>query len=350
MSIRFLALAAWLLSAAAAPAIAQTSDEGSHRWAVHVDDDLFAFTDHDRDYTAGLTFALTGGSAREHRLSLSPLLDRLDRALRVGAPRGDFERAGDALEMGLLLFTPQNLAATEALHDDRPYASLVYLASSTLEVDEANGTAVQSSLALGFLGSPLAGELHRGFHRAVGNEVPQGYAHQISAGGEPTFLYVSSRYKLLADGHFGARPYSLRLGVSASVGYVTETNFELALRTDTPWWSASAAAVDYAGHPQIGAEPLRAPRGRPRVQLEAGLKIHARLYNAFLEGQFRHSDVTFRSSELQPLLVDAWLGATAALARGLSVSYAVHHQTEEIETGRDAHAFTWASIGVARRF
>ena len=133
-------------------------------------------------------------------------------------------------------------------------------------------------------------------------------------------------------------PYSVRLGVGGSVGYITEANVEIAFRTNAPWWESSAAAADYSGHPQIDGPPLSIG-DHPRVQLEAGAKLHARVYNAFLEGQFRHSDVTFGSSGLEPVLVDVWLAATTVLANGLSVSYAVHRQTAEIETGRGGARF-----------
>jgi hypothetical protein len=89
---------------------------------------------------------------------------------------------------------------------------------------------------------------------------------------------------------------------------------------------------------------------RPRLQLEAGAKLHARVYNAFLQGQFRHSDVAFASSGLNPVLVDLWVGATTALRNGLAVNYTVHRQTREIEAGRGARNFTWATIGVTQRF
>ena len=62
----------------------------------------------------------------------------------------------------------------------------------------------------------------------------------------------------------------------------------------------------------------------------------ARAFNAFLEGQVRDSDVRFESSELEPILFHLWLGATTTLKNGLSVSYSVHRQTEEIQHGRGA--------------
>jgi hypothetical protein len=186
----------------------------------------------------------------------------------------------------------------------------------------------------------------------VGSEEPRGYDHQISDGGEPTFMYAASGYRRLATGSVRGRPYSVRLGLGGSVGYVTEANAEIAFRTDAPWWAPSSAGADYAGHPQLAVPmaPMAANRGRPRVQFEAGAKLHARAYNAFLEGQLRHSDVTFASGDLEPVLLDAWVGATLVLPNGLAVSYTAHRQTEEIEERRGGRAFTWASIGVAQRF
>jgi hypothetical protein len=326
------------------------SDASARRWTVHVDNDLFAFADRDRDYTAGISFTLVGERARGHWLSPSPLLDRVDHAIGFGAARDGAVPQSEALELGLLLFTPQDLAAEEPLRDDRPYANLLYVASSKLALDETRDTALQSSLTIGFLGLPFAEQVHRSIHELVGSAEPRGYDHQISAGGEPTFMYTASRYRRLASGYIrGGRPYSVRFGVGGSIGYITEANVEIAVRTDAPWWAPSSAAADYAGHPQFDGPPA-AHRGRPRVQLEAGAKLRARVYNAFLEGQVRDSDVTFESSELEPVLVDVWFGATTVLANGLSVTYSAHRQTEEIERRRGGRAFTWASVGFTQRF
>lgn len=51
-----LALLAVASSAAplAAAAESNDSDGGRRRWSVHLDNDLFAFADTDRDYTAGV--------------------------------------------------------------------------------------------------------------------------------------------------------------------------------------------------------------------------------------------------------------------------------------------------------
>ena len=237
---------ALLMSLAAGSAAAQTDlrpadDDSQRRWSVHIDDDLFSFADRDRDYTGGVTFGLTGPRAHDHPLSLSAALGHVDRATHFATWRGDSALEGEALEIGLLLFTPQNLAAAQPLHDDRPYANLLYAASSEVALDETRGAAFQSTLAVGVLGLPVAEAVQRAVHSVVGSTEPHGYSHQISDGGEPTFMYSVSRYWLLAESTYRGHPYSLRFGAGASIGYLTEANLEITLRSDAPWWSSSAA-------------------------------------------------------------------------------------------------------------
>jgi hypothetical protein len=211
-------------------------DAARHRWTVKLDNDWFAFTDHDRDYTAGVSFSLSGSAARSHPLSLARLLETTDRATRFDRLERGARSLDDALELGLLLFTPQDLTAEQPLFDDRPYASLLYAASSQLTVHDTRGVAFQSSLALGFLGLPFAERLHQGIHAVFGSEMPRGYDHQISDGGEPTFMYAASRYALLREGTHRGHEYSLRFATGVSVGYVTEANLEISARRDIPWW------------------------------------------------------------------------------------------------------------------
>jgi hypothetical protein len=104
------------------------------------------------------------------------------------------------------------------------------VSSSTLSSDVSRGVAYQSSLTLGLLGLPLAEQLHSRVHQIFGSEEPLGYGHQVSDGGEPTFRYTVLRYQLLASGEYETRPYGLRFGAAASIGYATEANAELALR------------------------------------------------------------------------------------------------------------------------
>lgn len=339
--------------AATREAPAATRDASAERdraWTVHVDNDLFAFTDDDRDYTAGISVTLGEDVALGRPLARA--LDFLDARTGFGKAYAD-GRTLRSVEAGLVLFTPRDLAATEPLFDDRPYANLTYLSSSRLTHDPDRPVAYQSTLTVGLLGLPFVEPLHRSVHGAVGSQEPMGYEHQISDGGEPTFRYAVTRYRLLGSGMYDERPYQLRLGLTGSIGYLTEVDAELAFRwgnLDTPWWSSVPSASDYAGHPPISSAQEVERRDGVRFQLSAGVNMRLRLYNSFLQGQFRSSDVSFSSSRLNHVLLEAWLGLTTVFRNDLSVSYTVRHQTEEINSGDGSREFTWASIGVAKQF
>lgn len=332
------------------PRASAAEDSGGRGWTVHVDNDLFAFTDNDRDYTAGFSVTLGGDEGRGN--VLSGALDRLDHWSGFGSRFANAAEKSRSLEVGLVMFTPQDIGASEPLRDDRPYANLAYVSTSQLTHETGRPVAWQSSMTLGVLGLPFAEALHRGAHDLVGSREPMGYGHQISDGGEPTFRYAVSQYRLLKNGAFDGRPYHLRLGTTASVGYLTEANAELEFRWgnfEVPWWSSLPSASDYAGHPPMKAPRRSYDRGL-RVQVSAGLTLRARLYNSFLQGQFRSSDVEFSSSRLNHLLLEAWAGVTTVFSNNLSVSYTIRHQTEELDSGPGARSFTWASIGVAQQF
>src|SRR5690606_30259254 len=198
-------------------------------WIVHLDNDLFAFTDDDRDYTAGISVTL-GGDDTAGPKPLTRALEWIDRRTGFGAA-DDAERATvRSFETGLLLFTPQDLDARDAIADDRPYANLGYVSTSRLVHAVGDPVAHQSSLTIGVLGLPFVEQLHRQIHVALGGREPIGYAHEISKGGEPTARYAVTRYRLLGSGVLDERPYHARLGLSGSIGYLTEVGAELEFR------------------------------------------------------------------------------------------------------------------------
>ena len=108
--------------------------------------------------------------------------------------------------------------------------------------------------------------------------------------------------------------------------------------------------ADYAGQPEMTAPLSPGPAPGRGLLFEAGIKARLRFYNAFLQGQFRASDVSFASDELNHLLVDTWVGVGFRLASGLELSYTLRRQSAEIARGGGARAFTWGNLSFARRF
>lgn len=320
------------------------------RWSLRIDDDGLAFGHRDRDYTGGLALTLTGAAARRN-WNPAGALRWVDGKIGLAANTGVKMTRTPALEIGLELFTPQNLRTRTAMRDDRPYASLMYLSTSTLSHAPAARTAYQSTLTFGFLGLPLAGQIQRAVHGLVHYTLPQGYAHQISAGGEPTLRYAVARYGLIKAGMLAAQRYALRFDTGASAGYLTEATAGLTVRwgsKTSPWWESTARLGEYAGQPVITSPSAPAHPDKRAFALFAGVKLRARLYNSFLQGQFRHSDVAYSSSDLEHVLYEAWIGADVALKNNLTISYVLRRQTKEPKAGRDAHGFTWAALRISR--
>ena len=334
--------------AAAVQSRAEPPDDAPNAAAstLRIDDDFLALSGRDADYTGGLAYALTGDAPVGPRW-LGRTLDRIDDALRV--PRASAGREHDAFEIGLQIFTPRDLTAERALPEDRPYANLVYASSSRLTRDADRDTVRQTTFTIGVLGLPLVGALHRALHEALGSPLPNGYAHQISDGGEPTFRYAFSSRRLIASGTLGGRSYSARLGFTANAGYLTDATVEIALRSRSdgvPWWGASPPLSDYAGQPPIAAGSAAAPaRG---TVFEAGVAARARAYNAFLQGQLRSSDVTFSSSELNHFLLEAWFGMSIVLRGGLEIGYSLRWQSPEIAAGTGSRSFAWGTLSFSR--
>lgn len=310
---------------------------------IHVDNDLFAGRELDRDYTGGMAITLSGTAARDAAVSLDPLLARLDDL----SDTGSVANVRHAQQIGLVAFTPGDIVTGEAQPNDRPYASLLFLSNGRVRVDADDRGAWSSSLTVGVLGLAISENLHNAVHEAVGSESPRGYDHQISAGGEPTARYMLARHKLLFADPSGR--VDVKTTVQGSVGYLTEASAAISLRIgrfDTPWWSFAPELADYIAAPT----PVESLRLQPELYFFAGACIRARAYNAFLQGQFRDSDVRYSFSETEPVVAEAWAGVVTQLFANTELSYALHYQTAELREGKAARDAIWGGVQLAHAF
>jgi hypothetical protein len=317
--------------------------EGVDAVRVQVDNDLFAGDNQDRDYTGGMSITISGDRAREGLLSLDPLLRRLDRFV----VNGEETNVHYARQIGLLAFTPKDTLVSEVQPNDRPYASLLFVSNGRVTVDADDRGAWTSSLTIGVLGLSLTSDVHGAVHELVGSEKPRGYDHQISAGGEPTARYTLARQKLwIADpsGHI-----DVKTTVQGSVGFLTETSASISLRAgrfNSPWWSFAPELTDYMSAPV----PSESYRGGRELYVFAGARVKARAYNAFLQGQFRDSEVRYTSAEVQPLLAEAWIGVVTQILDQTQLSYALHYQTAELRDGPASRDALWGAVQLTHSF
>jgi hypothetical protein len=334
--------------AAQQPYAAEPSGVGA---GVVLDEHLLTDASRDQDYNGGGEVTLSGRS--------SGLLGRmLDRALGVA----DHETCGltgwgglagqssHAFAAGLLVFTPRDLGARDVVRGDRPYASLFFLSAGRRYAAAGSPVAYDTSLTIGVLGLPAAGAVQRALHYLTGSVQPKGWSHQISAGGEPTVRYSLARQALLREFGQGQWRGDSKWTGAVSVGTVTEASVALNARwgrIESPWWAFTPEQDMYVQETQPVPPPL-APGERPELFAFAGMRLKVRAYDAFLQGQFRHSDLSYGEGDLNPVLGEAWAGVELRTASGWAIQYLARWQSAELRSGVGSRSFLWGSVEIAK--
>jgi len=317
-------------------------------WTLAVDNDMIGTSGSDHDYTGGAAVTFAGSRVRDWPFSLGFAADWFSKLAF------DHERVYPlhALQIGLLAFTPDDLNATRPITDDRPYASLLFLSNSTTLVRGPLEPVDSTTFSFGVLGLPLAGAIQEFIHEENDlNEVPEGWEHQISNGGEPTLRISWARQSLLASNfQRAATEYELKWARQASVGYQTEAAVSVSGRwgrINTPWWSFTPDRAEYVSEPAPVIGSSTRPGAR-ELYLWAGAKVRLRAYNAFLQGQFRSSEVEVEADGIERWVAEAWVGITWQFAPRWRVSYVLRHQTPELKGGAGDRSLTWGGLILSR--
>ncbi|MCE3251611.1 MAG: lipid deacylase LpxR family protein, partial [Cellvibrio sp.] len=314
----------------------------TNSWAFAFDNDVLVPGHRDQDYTYGLNFTQTGLKARNAILSLNIPLIAADKWLGFEhssmATQETFSR-----EIGAFGFTPEDISLSEANPNDRPYASLVYLSSSREQVDLVKNLAWKSTLTVGVLGLDVVGELQNLAHQITNGEKAQGWHNQISDGGELTGRYVIAQQKYFNN---FSEDVEIKSTLQASLGYLTEASWSLSMRTGrihSPWSSFNPELASYGEKSSYSSNA----KSVSERYFWAGVTVKARAYNAFLQGQFRDSPVTYEHHTLNPLLIEAWAGYTFAFKQGYRISYVLRGHSSEIEEGAGDRNLLWGGIIIA---
>ncbi len=317
-------------------------------WSLYLDNDLFALRDGDRDYTGGMSLTLSGSRATDYWFSLNPVLQSIDNLSFIG----DLHRHGDrqlhSIETGFTVFTPANINQVDKQLGDRPYASLIYLSNTKESIDLKNDSAWVSSFTIGVLGSSIVEEIQTEIHKATGSEEPVGWENQISDGGELTFRYSLAKQNLFHFNYQGENRVEVSTTSQASLGYLTEFSFGMAARVgefNTPWYSFRPQFNDYS---EKSSSLAGTQKGSEELYFWAGFNLHARLYNSFLQGQFKQTQSAFSADELRHWVVDGWLGVTKQFNTGWRVSYLLRGQSSEIKKGVADRNTVWGGFIISK--
>jgi hypothetical protein len=313
-------------------------------WALAFDNDVLVPGSRDQDYTYGINLTLAGNQVENHWAAMHQPLDWINNQIGLDGVIGQGTKSGK-IEYGLFGFTPEDKTVTAPQQDDRPYASLIYVSSSRENYDSMREVSWQSTLTLGVLGLSVVGDLQDTIHSTIGVEEAKGWDNQISEGGELTARYSISRQSLLSKNASG---FEVKSTIQGSIGYITEASLSLSARAGkirSPWVSFN---------PELGSYGEKAnPNARVKVSEQyawAGIAIKYRAYNAFLEGQFKDSVVTYSDDEINRGIVEAWLGYTLGFDDGYSISYSIRGHSSELKQGNADRNVVWGGLLVSKTF
>ena len=318
-----------------------------------LDEHVLTDASRDQDYNGGGEVTQSGRSPGFIGRGLDRALGFVDRgSCRVARLRGLEGQSAHAFAAGLLVFTPRDLGARNVVRGDRPYASLFFVSAGRRYASTDSPVAYDTSLTVGVLGLAAADDVQRVLHDVTGSAQPKGWSHQVSDGGEPTARYSLARQALLAKYGDGRWRGDSKWTSAISLGTVTEASVALNARwgrVESPWWSFTPEQDMYVQETQPVPPPL--PGGSPpEVFAFAGARLKARAYNAFLQGQFRHSDLTYGEGDLNPVLGEAWAGVEFRNASGWAIQYTARWQSAELRSGIGSRSFLWGSVEIAKSF
>lgn len=276
---------------------------------IYIDQDMFVpFSNEDRDYTMG--FAVEFFWAKDE--GLYPLDGLVKTAGEwLGIKKSD-NKIVYSFMLGTLAYTPDDLANTQPIYDDRPYSSLIYLSNKRVSTDDKNALAAE--VLLGIIGSKLPGEVQAGLHSIYRDVAdlsptedpvdPKGWPHQISNGGELTMRLRLTNSRLQSKLSYPGR-FDLATIMGLSLGFQTNAHVGVAIRAGklrSPYWSLPYDPVNRGNFIPSNASD----------EWYFWSAFNARLigYDALLQGQFRHSDVTFAYNEIEHVVYDGGIGLT----------------------------------------
>ena len=320
------------------PAAAQDRGAG-----IYIDQDLFVpASNEDRDYTMGVAFEFFW----EKNEGLYPFDGTVrDVAEWLGMKDSD-KNLVYSFMLGTIAYTPDDLADLNPIYNDRPYSSLIYLSNKRVRANDRRALAAE--VLVGILGTRVAeevqSEIHKQFRSATGKDTPvdpKGWSHQISDGGELTFR-IRLTNSLLHPNLSREGSWDVATTWGASLGYQTNLQAGFAVRAGNikcPFWTLPFDPVNRGNFIPASANN--------EWYFWAAARTHLVVYDALLQGQFRHSDVTYSSDQIERFTYDGAIGLTLGY-QGSQLTLAANVKSPEFKL-LDRHQ-VWGSVDYVYHF
>jgi len=326
------------------PALAKLNLPDKWGAAFYLDQDLIVpVLNEDRDYTMGLATEFFWQDVKTGLYPLDGYIKRIGQWLGLQEKGDEIARS---FILGSVTYTPDNLADPNPIYNDRPYASLLYLGNKRVRVNKNNAVGIE--LQVGILGSSISGniqtDLHHFWRYVTGDSKPvdpMGWDHQISNGGELTFKMKVSNLRQLTG---TVSKWDISQMYAVTLGYQTNLSIGLSARAGhikSPPWT-------------LPFDPVNRGNFLPAFQGNewygwAAYRLRLVGYDALLQGQFRHSDVTFKASDIEHILQEGGAGITFTYS-SMQFTLAVNGKTPEIRAGLDHRNQYWGGMYFVYRY
>lgn len=315
------------------PTHAGAQDDWS--FSIFFENDLFASTD--QNYTNGTKFSLVSPdlNAFEEKIPqwAQGVVDVLP-FVNAEGKSGEVVQKNVGLSVGQLMFTPEDIAASNLLQDDRPYAGWFYFGAAFHSKTETNLDTVE--LQLGIVGPDSGAETAQKFvHDVRDLQRPNGWHHQLDTEVGFNLIYEHKRRWVLFEnlgGGFGLDSIGrggfslgnvstyLNLGAEARVGWNLPKDF--GTPTIRPTGNIMAARRPHQDY-------------RFAFYLFAGMEGRAVLRDIFLDG---NTFTDSHSIDKEPLVGDVYAGVSVDIY-DFKLSYAQVFRTKQFEGQGDEHTF-----------
>lgn len=314
-------------------------------WQLSIDNNLLQQKVKDVDYSSGVAFTASGSRAQSGWLNIDPVRSWIFDRFPINNT-ADTLIKHHSVQYAFVLFTPEDITATQPILDDRPFASLLYISNTELTVQPSQNKAYRSSLSFGLLGLKIAGNIQRILHETIKSDETNGWHNQISDGGEPTAMLTLS----VQQDQSNAKKYQTSTHLEANAGYSTDINAGLNWRwgkLNTPWWSFNPSHYEYMAS---AAPNVRGIAGStPEFYIFASANIKYRFYSSLLQGQFRDSVHTLERSQIEQTLASALVGVSREFGDNIRFSLFVRGATPEIK-GPNARNLWWFGLTINRAY
>ncbi len=249
-------------------------------------------------------------------------------------------------------YTPQDIAISSIIINDRPYASLVYGSIGNTSFSSTNKWLVQSELIFGVMGSKGPGKLQAHIHRnnwlGSTRPIPLGWDNQIGYNKAFVINYNTRVQYFLSNIDFNERLSLLQTSLTGRLDFGTYMiNLQAGVKLNIFNLNSSVLHDYNPSYPVLTPQVHSVQSKKIRFNLFIEPQVRLAAFNATLEGLMFNDQSVYKipSSEVKRLLFELNAGFNLQLYDVLYLKFMLFARSREFEEGKPVHIWGGITIG-----